>query len=57
MPNAERPYKFWLSGITCFIYLISSAICLRYCTKPTTCGWGVVIMLIGIPLLFDESEG
>lgn len=54
MPNAERPYKaFGYPVLPALYILISSAICLALLyTKPTTCGWGVFIMLIGIPIYY-----
>ncbi|TWI03305.1 APA family basic amino acid/polyamine antiporter [Flavobacterium tiangeerense] len=54
MPNAERPYKAFGYPVLPAVYiLISSAICLALLyTKPTTCGWGVLIMLIGIPIYY-----
>ncbi|RDI53663.1 APC family permease [Flavobacterium glaciei] len=54
MPNAERPYKaFGYPVLPALYILISSAICLALLyTKPTTCGWGVLIMLIGIPVYY-----
>jgi APA family basic amino acid/polyamine antiporter len=54
MPNAERPYKaFGYPVLPALYILISSAICLALLyTKPTTCGWGVLIMLIGIPIYY-----
>jgi APA family basic amino acid/polyamine antiporter len=54
MPKAERPYKaFGYPVLPALYILISSAICLALLyTKPTTCGWGVLIMLIGIPIYY-----
>ena len=54
MPNLERPYKAFGYPVLPAVYiLISSAICLALLyTKPTTCGWGVLIMLIGIPIYY-----
>ena len=54
MPNVERPYKaFGYPVLPALYILISSAICLALLyTKPTTCGWGVMIMLIGIPIYY-----
>ncbi|WP_158728676.1 MULTISPECIES: APC family permease [unclassified Flavobacterium] len=54
MPNAKRPYKaFGYPVLPALYILISSAICLALLyTKPTTCGWGVLIMLIGIPIYY-----
>lgn len=54
MPNEERPYKAFGYPVLPAVYiLISSAICLALLyTKPTTCGWGVFIMLIGIPIYY-----
>ena len=54
MPNVDRPYKAFGYPVLPTLYiLISSAICLALLyTKPTTCGWGVLIMLIGIPIYY-----
>ena len=54
MPNAERPYKaFGYPAVPALYILISVVICMALLyTKPTTCGWGVLIMLIGIPVYY-----
>jgi APA family basic amino acid/polyamine antiporter len=54
MPDAERPYKAFGYPVLPFLYIvIALAICialLRF--KADTCGWGVLIMLIGIPVYY-----
>ncbi len=54
MPNAERPYKAFGYPVLPFIYIIAAtAICVSLLiTKTSTCGWGVVIMLVGIPVYY-----
>jgi APA family basic amino acid/polyamine antiporter len=54
MPNAERPYKAFGYPVLPFFYiLIAAAICIALLiTKTSTCGWGVVIMLAGIPVYY-----
>ena len=54
MPNAERPYKAFGYPVLPFLYIIvASAICISLLiTKTSTCGWGVVIMLAGIPVYY-----
>lgn len=54
MPNAERPYKAFGYPILPFLYIIvASAISVALLiTKTSTCGWGVLIMLIGIPVYY-----
>ncbi|MFV8359330.1 APC family permease [Flavobacterium sp. LS1P3] len=54
MPNAERPYKaFGYPLLPALYILITVAICMALLyTKPTTCGWGVLIMLLGIPVYY-----
>ena len=54
MPNAERPYKaFGYPVLPALYILITVAICMALLyTKPSTCGWGVLIMLIGIPMYY-----
>ncbi|TKC06998.1 APC family permease [Pedobacter frigoris] len=58
MPNAERPYKAFGYPILPALYIIlASALCiglLRY--KFETCGWGVLIMLLGIPVYYFTKE-
>jgi APA family basic amino acid/polyamine antiporter len=54
MPNAERPYKAFGYPFLPFLYIIiATAICVALLvTKTSTCGWGVLIMLIGIPIYY-----
>ena len=54
MPNAERPYKAFGYPVLPFFYIIiATAICVALLiTKTSTCGWGVVIMLAGIPVYY-----
>ncbi|WP_432714601.1 APC family permease [Pedobacter sp.] len=54
MPNVERPYKAFGYPVLPFFYIIiASAICVALLiTKTSTCGWGVVIMLAGIPVYY-----
>ncbi|SHN21072.1 APC family permease [Flavobacterium xinjiangense] len=54
MPNAERPYKaFGYPFLPGLYIVIASAICLALLyTKTSTSGWGVLIMLIGIPIYY-----
>ena len=54
MPNVERPYKaFGYPFLPALYLIIASAICIALLyTKTSTSGWGVVIMLIGIPVYY-----
>ena len=54
MPNAERPYKAFGYPVLPFLYIIlASALCVGLMIyKTDTCGWGVLIMLIGIPVYY-----
>ena len=54
MPDAERSYKAFGYPILPAIYIIvASAICLALLyTKTSTSGWGVLIMLLGIPVYY-----
>jgi len=54
MPNVERPYRAFGYPVLPFVYIIAaSAICVSLLiTKTSTCGWGVVIMLVGIPVYY-----
>lgn len=54
MPDADRPYKAFGYPILPFFYIITaSALSLALMiTKTNTCGWGVLIMLIGIPVYY-----
>jgi len=54
MPNAERPYKAFGYPFLPMVYIVlASAISVALLiTKTSTCGWGVLIMLIGIPVYY-----
>jgi APA family basic amino acid/polyamine antiporter len=54
MPNADRPYKAFGYPVLPFFYIITaSALSIALMiTKTNTCGWGVLIMLIGIPVYY-----
>jgi APA family basic amino acid/polyamine antiporter len=54
MPDVERPYKAFGYPVLPFLYIIvAAAICVSLLiTKTSTCGWGVVIMLAGIPVYY-----
>ncbi|HEX9979787.1 MAG TPA: amino acid permease [Flavobacterium sp.] len=54
MPDADRPYKAFgypfLPGL--YIAFAAALSVTLLVTKPDTCGWGVLIMLIGIPVYY-----
>jgi APA family basic amino acid/polyamine antiporter len=54
MPDAERPYRaFGYPVLPMFYILIASALCIALLIyKTDTCGWGVLIMLAGIPVYY-----
>lgn len=54
MPDAERPYKAFGYPFLPLVYIIVAiAICIGLlATKFSTCGWGVLIMLTGIPIYY-----
>jgi APA family basic amino acid/polyamine antiporter len=54
MPDVERPYKaFGYPFLPALYIIIASAICIALLyTKTSTSGWGVVIMLMGIPVYY-----
>jgi len=54
MPDAPRPYKAFGYPVLPFIYIVlAAAFCFMLLKdKPETCGWGVVIMLAGIPVYY-----
>jgi APA family basic amino acid/polyamine antiporter len=54
MPNAERPYKAFAYPVLPALYIIvASAICIALLIfKTSTCGWGVLIMLLGVPVYY-----
>lgn len=53
-PDAERPYKaFGYPFLPLFYIVVASAISISLLiTKFSTCGWGVLIMLAGIPVYY-----
>ena len=54
MPDAERPYKAFGYPFLPALYIVIAAalsITLLFC-KFSTCGWGVLIMLTGIPVYY-----
>ncbi len=54
MPDAERPYRAFGYPLLPALYIVAAAaisISLLY-AKTSTCGWGVLIMLLGIPVYF-----
>ena len=58
MPNAERPYKAFGYPVLPFLYIILAlALCVGLMVyKTSTCGWGVLIMLLGIPVYYITKE-
>ncbi|WP_417942263.1 APC family permease [Flavobacterium sp. RS13.1] len=54
MPDLERPYKAFGYPFLPLLYIVlASAISVSLLlTKFTTCGWGILIMLIGIPVYY-----
>lgn len=53
-PELERPYKAFGYPYLPFVYIIvASAVAVSLLfTKFSTCGWGVLIMLLGIPVYY-----
>jgi APA family basic amino acid/polyamine antiporter len=59
-PDTERPYKAFGYPFLPALYIVAaSAISIALLvTKTSTCGWGVLIMLTGIPIYyFTKSKG
>jgi len=54
MPDAVRPYKAFGYPVLPLIYIaLATTFCIMLLKdKPKTCGWGVVIMLAGIPVYY-----
>ena len=54
LPNVERPYKaFGYPVLPALYIIIATSICIALLyTKTSTSGWGVVIMLVGIPIYY-----
>jgi APA family basic amino acid/polyamine antiporter len=57
MPDADRPYKAFGYPFLPLVYIVVAfAICIGLLlTKFSTCGWGVLIMLSGIPVYYLVS--
>lgn len=58
MPNIERPYKAFGYPVLPLLYIaIASVLCmLLLIYKTDTCGWGVLIMLLGIPVYYLTKQ-
>ncbi|RZJ70536.1 MAG: amino acid permease [Flavobacterium sp.] len=54
MPNAERPYRAFGYPVLPILYIVlATAFCVMLLKdRPNTCGWGVLIMLAGIPVYY-----
>jgi APA family basic amino acid/polyamine antiporter len=54
MPDAERPYKaFGYPFLPGLYIVVATAICVAlFVTKTSTSGWGVLIMLLGVPVYY-----
>jgi len=54
MPDVERPYKAFGYPFLPLVYIVVAvSICIGLLlTKVSTCGWGVLIMLTGIPVYY-----
>jgi basic amino acid/polyamine antiporter, APA family len=54
MPDVIRPYKaFGYPLLPMLFVVISTIICITLLlTKTSTCGWGVFIMLLGVPIYY-----
>ena len=57
-PDAERPYKaFGYPFLPAMYIVLATALCIGLLIyKLETCGWGVLIMLIGIPVYYLTKE-
>lgn len=58
MPNAERPYKAFGYPFLPMLYIVAAgsiSLALLF-TKTDTCGWGVLIMLLGIPVYYLTKQ-
>ncbi|MCX2479191.1 amino acid permease [Pedobacter sp. MC2016-15] len=53
-PDAERPYKaFGYPFLPSLYIILAGALCVSLLiTRFSTCGWGVLIMLLGIPIYY-----
>ncbi|MEZ7499231.1 amino acid permease [Flavobacterium sp. Arc3] len=54
MPDVERPYRaFGYPFLPGLYIVVASAICIAlFVTKTSTSGWGVLIMLLGVPVYY-----
>ncbi len=58
MPDAERPYKAFGYPFLPMLYIVAAgsiSLALLF-TKTDTCGWGVLIMLLGIPVYYLTKQ-
>ncbi|MET4083554.1 APA family basic amino acid/polyamine antiporter [Pedobacter sp. UYP30] len=58
MPDADRPYKAFGYPFLPSVYIVvATAICIALLIfKTSTCGWGVAIMLAGIPIYYITKK-
>ncbi|WEK20201.1 MAG: amino acid permease [Candidatus Pedobacter colombiensis] len=58
MHDADRPYKAFGYPVLPLLYIVlASALCIALLIyKTNTCGWGVLIMLIGIPVYYLTKQ-
>lgn len=58
MPDVERPYRAFGYPILPMLYIIFATVfCVSLLiTKMSTCGWGVLIMLAGIPVYYLTKQ-
>lgn len=58
MPDAERPYKAFGYPVLPLLYIAFAAVfCVSLLiTRFSTCGWGVLIMLAGIPVYYLSKK-
>jgi basic amino acid/polyamine antiporter, APA family len=58
MPNAERPYKaFGYPFLPALYIFLTTLVCLALLIfKYETCGWGILIMLLGIPVYYLNQK-
>ncbi|WP_310555728.1 amino acid permease [Flavobacterium sp.] len=58
MPDAERPYRsFGYPFLPALYLVIASAVSIALLvTQTATCGWGVLIMVIGIPIYYVVNK-
>jgi APA family basic amino acid/polyamine antiporter len=54
MPDAERPYKAFGYPVLPALYIAAAGAIsvILLVTRPGTCGWGVAIMVLGIPIYY-----